>query len=90
VKYFALLAIAAPWLYDRYLAFSPMLANRPGNLQEIYGVKEHEFKFRDRIRNCEDAVLDEGMGLVFLTCDSGRDTWNTVMVSSISNIYVRI
>lgn len=37
-------------------------------------------KFADKLRNCEDALLDEAMGLAILSCDVGRDKWNTVMV----------
>lgn len=44
--------------------------------------KSHEIKFQDRVRNCEDVLIEEGMGVAFLSCDPGRDQWNTVMVSS--------
>lgn len=43
-------------------------------------IKERQIKFRDQIRNCEDVVLDEGAGVAILSCDPGRDRWNTVMV----------
>jgi arylesterase/paraoxonase len=61
-----------------------MLANRPGKFQEIYNIKSHELLFQDRVRNCEDVVLDEEKGVAFLSCDEGRDRWNTVMVSDYS------
>ncbi|KAF2110134.1 hypothetical protein BDV96DRAFT_615436 [Lophiotrema nucula] len=77
--YLLLLAFAAPYLYDRYLAFSVILSNRPAAFQRKYNIKSHEVKFPTRIRNCEDVVLDEGMGLAILSCDPGRDKWNTVM-----------
>lgn len=73
------LAAIAPFLYDRYLTFSSLAANRPSKLEPIYTFKKHEIKFRDYIRNCEDVILDEGMGLAILSCDPGRDRWNTVM-----------
>jgi hypothetical protein len=41
---------------------------------------DYEIKFADTNRNCEDAVLDEKNGIAILTCDPGRDKWNTVMV----------
>ncbi|KAF2271093.1 calcium-dependent phosphotriesterase [Lojkania enalia] len=74
-----LLAIAAPYLYDRWLALSVLWANRPAVFKPIYNIKQHEIKFHDRIRNCEDVVLDEATGLAILSCDPGRDRWNTVM-----------
>lgn len=40
-------------------------------------------KFADKLRNCEDALLDEAMGLAILSCDVGRDKWNTIMVRRI-------
>ncbi|KAH7402692.1 hypothetical protein BKA66DRAFT_449298 [Pyrenochaeta sp. MPI-SDFR-AT-0127] len=77
--YLIALAVLAPYLYDRYIALSAILANRPGKLQKIYSIKSHEIKFQNQIRNCEDVLLEEGMGIAFLSCDPGRDRWNTVM-----------
>ncbi|KAH6646168.1 putative paraoxonase [Truncatella angustata] len=39
----------------------------------------YEVKFTDQIRNCEDVLLVETLGLALLACDPGRETWNTVM-----------
>jgi hypothetical protein len=78
------LAVAAPYIYDRYLAFSGILANRPGKLERINAFKSHEIRFTDQIRNCEDVILEEALGIAFVSCDPGRDRWNTVMVSYIS------
>jgi arylesterase/paraoxonase len=50
----------------------------------INNFKSHEIKFADQIRNCEDVIIEETLGIAFLGCDPGRDRWNTVMVSSIS------
>lgn len=80
MQYLVILAAIAPYLYDRWQALSAMLANRPGKLEPVYNIKSHKIKFRDRVRNCEDVVLDEGMGIAILSCDPGRDRWNTVMV----------
>ncbi|KAF2651636.1 calcium-dependent phosphotriesterase [Lophiostoma macrostomum CBS 122681] len=77
--YLLLLAAIAPYLYDRYVSVSNMLANRPSKFTPIYNIKSHEFKFQDRLKNCEDVLLDEGSGLAILSCDPGRDRWNTVM-----------
>ncbi|KAH7079009.1 hypothetical protein BKA63DRAFT_601239 [Paraphoma chrysanthemicola] len=75
----ALLAVSSPWLYDRYLAFSGILAQRPGKLMEVNMLKSLEVKFQDKIRNCEDVILVEEKGVALLSCDPGRDRWNTVM-----------
>jgi arylesterase/paraoxonase len=73
--------VVAPYIYDRYLTLSGMLANRPGKLESINEFKSHEIKFADQIRNCEDVILEESLGIAFMGCDPGRDRWNTVMVS---------
>jgi hypothetical protein len=80
MQYLIALAIIAPYVYDRYVAFSAILANRPGSLQNLNRFKSHEVKFRDQLRNCEDVLLEEAMGIAFLSCNPGRDQWNTVMV----------
>ncbi|KAF2741302.1 calcium-dependent phosphotriesterase [Polyplosphaeria fusca] len=77
--YLAFFALAAPWLYDRYQALSHIYQNRPGSLEPIYGFKSHEIKFTDRLRNCEDVILDEKNGVAVLSCSPGRDKWNSVM-----------
>jgi arylesterase/paraoxonase len=58
-----------------------MLANRPGKFQAVNEWKRYEVRFRDRMRNCEDVVLVETEGVAVVSCDGGRDRWNTVMVS---------
>ncbi|KAF1940494.1 hypothetical protein EJ02DRAFT_406476 [Clathrospora elynae] len=77
--YLIALAVIAPYLYDRYVALSGMLANRPGSFQNLNKFESHEIKFQDQLRNCEDVLLEEGMGIAFLSCNPGRDRWNTVM-----------
>lgn len=76
-------AAVAPWLYDRYIAFAPMVASRPESFQNLQTFKSYEVKYQDRLRNCEDVIMEESLGIVFLSCDPGRDRWNTVMVSSL-------
>lgn len=71
----------APYIRDRYIALSILLANAPGRFEGSYSVKSYEIKFADQIRNCEDVVLEESLGIAFLGCDPGRDRWNTGMVS---------
>ena len=40
----------------------------------------YEIKYADKLRNCEDLVVDDQAGYVVIGCDEGRDVWNTVMV----------
>ena len=58
------------------------MANRPGKFENVNKFKSHEVKFRDQLRNCEDVLFEEGMGIAFLSCNPERDQWNTVMVCS--------
>lgn len=78
----AALAALAPWGYERYQTFSAMFENRPGKLQNFNGFASHEVKFRNELANCEDVLVEEGMGIAFLSCNPERDQWNTVMVSA--------
>ncbi|PSN63221.1 calcium-dependent phosphotriesterase [Corynespora cassiicola Philippines] len=77
--YLVLAAIVAPFLYDRYLNLAAMIGNRPDAFQNVHNVKSKEIKFRDRLKNCEDVLLVESQGKALLSCDAGRDRWNTVM-----------
>ena len=76
--------MTAPYLYDRYLTLSALLSNGPGRIQSVNNFQDYEIKFKDRLRNCEDVLVDENIGIAFLSCDPGRDRWNTVMVGSIA------
>ncbi|KAF1958887.1 calcium-dependent phosphotriesterase [Byssothecium circinans] len=78
-SYVIFLAIVVPFFYDRYLTISHVLSHRAGKLQEVYNIKSHEILFRDRVRNCEDVLMEENLGIAILSCDPGRDRWNTVM-----------
>ncbi|KAJ4326000.1 hypothetical protein N0V94_000365 [Neodidymelliopsis sp. IMI 364377] len=73
------LALIAPYIYDRYIALAPIVANRSGSLDNLQDFQIHEVKFKDQLRNCEDVILEENLGVAFLSCDPGRDRWNTVM-----------
>jgi arylesterase/paraoxonase len=73
------LAVLAPYGWERYLALSEIVANRPGHYTPIDTFKSYEIKFQDEIKNCEDLLLDEDSGMAILSCDPGRDRWNTVM-----------
>ncbi|KAE8824774.1 hypothetical protein CFE70_008849 [Pyrenophora teres f. teres 0-1] len=63
-----------------------MLENRPSKLQNFNGFVSHEVKFRDELRNCEDVLVEEGMGIAFLSCNPERDQWNTVMGTLVPRI----
>lgn len=54
-------------------------ANAPSRFQTGHNLSNLRVQFRDLVRNCEDAVLDPEHGFALLSCDPGRDTWNTVM-----------
>ncbi|KAI9836290.1 MAG: hypothetical protein M1819_001627 [Sarea resinae] len=56
-----------------------MIRNRPGRLLNITTFSDYQIKFQDLVRNCEDVLLDEKRGIAILSCDPGRDKWNTVM-----------
>ncbi|KAF9735208.1 hypothetical protein PMIN06_008971 [Paraphaeosphaeria minitans] len=74
------LATLGPYGYERYLTLSTIVAYRPGNYTPIDTFKSHDIRLRTAgVRNCEDVLLDEDLGVAILSCDSGRDRWNTVM-----------
>lgn len=58
-----------------------MYANSPGQFVKINNFKSYEIKFADTFRNCEDGLLVESAGIAILSCDPGREMYNTVIVS---------
>jgi arylesterase/paraoxonase len=88
-QYLIALAIIAPYVYERYIALSTMLANRSGKFQNLNNFKNHEVKLQSQLRNCEDVLLDEGMGIAFLSCNPQRDQWNTVMGTLVAPLAAR-
>ncbi|KAJ9634575.1 hypothetical protein H2199_008858 [Coniosporium tulheliwenetii] len=76
-------SFAFPYLYDRYQGFKLILDNAPEKLPNISAFASAEIKFRDEVKNCEDAVMDESRGIAFLSCDSSRDHWDVIMGTSI-------
>jgi arylesterase/paraoxonase len=60
--------------------YTQLWTNRPSNIKELNAFQSSSIKFEDLVRNCEDAVLNEKLGLAYLSCDPGRDRWNTVLV----------
>ncbi|PYH81048.1 calcium-dependent phosphotriesterase [Aspergillus uvarum CBS 121591] len=73
------LAVLLGWLTDRHTLIWLTVNNRPGRLPQISNFADQKIVFADRIRNCEDVHLDTQRGFAILSCDPGRDTWNTVM-----------
>lgn len=69
-----------PYLADRYLIPVLLYKNYPSRLQSVSAFKDYKILFKDVVRNCEDTAIDEAQGVAFVTCDSGRDYWNTVLV----------
>lgn len=74
-----ILAGTYPYILGRYQALSTLVKNQPHKLQEVNEFSSYSVKFADRVRNCEDALIDEENALAILSCDPGRDRWNTVM-----------
>ena len=76
--------VTGPYLYQRVSLIQSVQNNAPGKLQSRSAFSSYEVKFADRIRNCEDVILLDGLdGVALLSCDEARDRWNTVMVSEI-------
>jgi len=81
---FLLGVILAPffaiWLYGRLVAVPQVLIyNAPDRLIPVNGFKEYSVKFTDQVRNCEDGIVVPDNKVAILSCDPGRDLWNTVM-----------
>ncbi|KAF2501860.1 putative paraoxonase [Lophium mytilinum] len=56
-----------------------MITNAPHKITPLSTFKSQESRLTHSIRNCEDGLMDEAMGLAILSCDAGRDSWNTVL-----------
>lgn len=73
------MALAYAPLADRARVLSLLVQNAPDKLTEVKNLGDYSVKFSDRLRNCEDALLVEEDRVAILSCDPGRDFWNTVM-----------
>ncbi|KAI9373404.1 hypothetical protein BJX61DRAFT_502864 [Aspergillus egyptiacus] len=73
------LAWSLPYLRGRQVMLTLLVKNSPANLPEINAFAASSLKLVDKVRNCEDGLLIEEDGLAILSCDPGRDHWNTVM-----------
>ncbi|KAL4862622.1 hypothetical protein BDV12DRAFT_40096 [Aspergillus spectabilis] len=74
-----LIAWSFPYLQGRFYALSLLAKNKPENLPEINAFSTSSLKFANRVRNCEDGIIIEEDSMAILSCDPGRDLWNTVM-----------
>lgn len=77
----ALISLVASFIYTRLGILYTFYANAPTRLQGVNNFKTTSIRFRNLIRNCEDGIIDAERGFALLSCDPGRDNWNTVMVS---------
>ncbi|KAK3044330.1 hypothetical protein LTS18_001565, partial [Coniosporium uncinatum] len=79
-----LLALSFPYLRQRIDMLRLIRSNAPESLQKIAAFSSREVKFQNVIRNCEDLYMNDESGFVILSCDPGRDEWNTVMGQFVS------
>lgn len=79
--------LAGTQIYKRLQAIWALDKNAPGKLHVFSALPASSVKFTDQLRNCEDVILLDGLkGWALLSCDAGRDNWNTVMVSSLHRL----
>lgn len=58
---------------------SILISNSPNNLPELNKFSTSSIRFQNKLRNCEDGIIIDEDALAILSCDPGRDLWNTVM-----------
>ncbi|KAK6223432.1 hypothetical protein LQW54_000550 [Pestalotiopsis sp. IQ-011] len=75
----AILALLAPFIYDRAQVLVGFYKNNPVRLSKHNALGHHDVKFAHKIRSCEDALLIESAGVAILPCDPGRERRNTIM-----------
>ncbi|KAL4810663.1 hypothetical protein BDV18DRAFT_372 [Aspergillus unguis] len=73
------IAWSLPYFQGRKYTLSLLLNNKPETLPEINKFKSASLKFPGILRNCEDGIIVEEDAFAILSCDPGRDLWNTVM-----------
>lgn len=84
IQLITLALVTGPYLYQRVSLIQSVQDNAPGKLQSYSTFSSYEVKFPDRVHNCEDVILLDGLeGVALLSCDEARDRWNTVMVSKV-------
>ncbi|KAF2141935.1 uncharacterized protein K452DRAFT_227235, partial [Aplosporella prunicola CBS 121167] len=63
----------------RYRTLQTFSTQAPDVLRNTTTFKSHEVRYPELLTNCEDVVMIEEEGVALLSCDVGRDGWNTVM-----------
>lgn len=79
----AVLSLLVAFLYSRRHGLQVLVVNTPIRLQHLNLLTNYSIRFKDIVRNCEDVVLNEEASWAILSCDPGRDNWNTVMVGNL-------
>lgn len=74
------------YVFARFRTLSVLVENAPHKLVEFNAFSDYDIRFRDELKNCEDAVIVQGKGAAILSCDPGRDSWNTVMGSFVRTL----
>lgn len=74
-----LLSSSYPYMSNRVWTLSVLASNDPYKLDEVNIFPNHSIMFKDTLRNCEDAFFIPSNGVAILSCNPGRDMWNTVM-----------
>ncbi|KLU84492.1 hypothetical protein MAPG_03533 [Magnaporthiopsis poae ATCC 64411] len=68
-------------VWTRWPALSTIINHGPpySGLPSAAAFGSSSVRLKDKVRNCEDVVLLEHTHAAILSCDRGRDGWNTVM-----------
>lgn len=68
-------------VWTRWPALTAILNHGPpySGLPSVAAFGSSSVRLKHKVRNCEDAVLLEYAHAAILSCDRGRDGWNTVM-----------
>ena len=84
MQFCAIGALIGPSIVQHLYPIYLLVRNSPPLLARVNDFKEFTIRFENDLRNCEDIVLDEDRGVAIISCDRGRDWWNTVVVSTLS------
>ncbi|KAF7186430.1 Serum paraoxonase/arylesterase 1 [Pseudocercospora fuligena] len=66
-------------IYARYNILQTFYTNHPSRFTSENNINDFRILHKKSIRNCEDIYLSQDHGYALLSCDPGRDSWNTVM-----------
>jgi arylesterase/paraoxonase len=74
-----IVATIVSFLAERKQSVQLIYTNFPGKVPTESAFKSYSVDFKSKVRNCEDLALNEELGILYLSCDPGRDRWNTPM-----------